>query len=87
MSMIERVARAIHKGRNGPGRTPWAHLPKSYQEPYLTDARAAIAAMRGPTREMLDAVRGMHSDQYVGIGMGVEAWASMIDTALGEEVK
>lgn len=40
--MIERVARAIYKDRNGHGCAPWSHLTGSHREPYKNDARAAI---------------------------------------------
>lgn len=52
MDMVERVARAIYEGRNGPKCEPWAHKPKGHQDPYRADARAAIEAMREPTDEM-----------------------------------
>ncbi|MCR5876982.1 hypothetical protein [Phenylobacterium sp. J367] len=53
--MIQTVARRIYEKRNGAGCTPWSRLPRSHQEPYLGDARAAIEAMREPTEAMLDA--------------------------------
>lgn len=84
MSMIERVAREIHEGRNGPGRTPWAHLPKSYQEPYLIDARAAIAAMKysdGEDEETLIAASSQEGVEAVALAC---AWDAMIDAALDE---
>lgn len=85
MSMIERVARAIHKGRNGPGRTPWAHLPKSHQEPYLTDARAAIAAMKysdGEDEDLL--IQAAQQERMDPVGLSC-AWDAMIDAARGRK--
>lgn len=43
--MVERVARAIYEGRNGPKCAPWSNLPKGHTDPYRADARAAIEAM------------------------------------------
>lgn len=42
---LKAVASAIYHGRNGHGCKPWSRLPKAHQEPYLSDARAAIAAL------------------------------------------
>lgn len=60
MSMIERVAKAVYEGRNGKGCTAWGHLQNAHKAPYLTDARAAIEAMREPTHEM--GIAGMNAD-------------------------
>lgn len=90
MSMIERVARALvdamceFGGEVVPTDTEWANRDEDAYEMFSGMAIAAIAAMRDPTKEMIDAVRMMHGDQYVGIGMGVEAWTTMIDAALRE---
>lgn len=80
--MVEPVARAIYEGRNGKGCTVWAHLPKSYQEPYLKDAIAAIKAIREPTKIMIDAVREIGGPQAAAYA--IAAWPTMIDAALGE---
>ena len=65
-SMIERVARAIYD--------------EAADKPYATDlepiARAAIEAMREPTREMLAA--GMNEE---GVDL-LSEWRAMIDAAL-----
>jgi hypothetical protein len=50
--LIERVAKAIYEDRNGAGCMPWRRREKAHKEPYRSDARAAIAAMREPTEEM-----------------------------------
>jgi len=41
---IERAARAIYEGRNGKGCKPWSLQTKAHKEPYLHDAKAALAA-------------------------------------------
>lgn len=43
MTPVERVARAIYRGK---GSWSWERLPRSHQQPYLRDARAAITAIR-----------------------------------------
>ena len=47
MTKLELIAKAIYERRNGHGCKAWAHLPRSHQEPYLGDARAAVEAMQG----------------------------------------
>jgi hypothetical protein len=74
-SMIERVAKAIYEKRNGSGCTPWGRQKKVHQAPYLSDAAAAIEAMRTPTEAMLD--EGP-PEPY----MEKHVWARMIDAAL-----
>lgn len=49
--MQERIARAIYEGRNGAKCKPWAYQPAAHREPYLSDALAAMKAMREPTEE------------------------------------
>ncbi|MGU3398829.1 hypothetical protein ACLBWS_03665 [Brucellaceae bacterium D45D] len=57
--LIEKAAKAIYERRNGRGCKPWAHLPKTHQEPYLDDAEAAAKVIRAeiaePNEAMLDA--------------------------------
>lgn len=61
---IERAARAIYEGRNGKGCKPWSLQTKAHKEPYLHDAKAALAAgigggvvvPREPTEELYKAV-------------------------------
>lgn len=74
MDMVERVAKAIYEGRNGPGCVAWAHRDKGYRAPYLADAHNALRAMREPTPEM----------ERVGAEelMSLSGWQAMIDAAL-----
>lgn len=46
MSVIERVAKAIYENRNGRGCKQWTIIPKSHQDPYRSDARAALEAIK-----------------------------------------
>lgn len=99
MSKVEEVARAIYEGRNGHGCKAWSRLPKAHQEPYLSDARAAIKAMREPTPEMIEAAwRTTHSipadDRMRVLLMDsrtahsvkmLNRWRASIDAALSEE--
>lgn len=59
-SMIERVARAIAKAAldEGDGMFDAYALTEEVYDGYLSQARAAIEAMREPTEEMLDATGG-----------------------------
>jgi hypothetical protein len=79
-SMIERVARAIYEDRNGAGCVPWARRGGEIQRPYLSDARAAIVAMREPTKGMVSSGQSK-CDDYLD---SVECWITMIDAALKE---
>ena len=80
--IIERVARAIYEGRNGPGCRAWGSQPASHQEPYLKDARAAIEAMREPTEAMLDAGKWVSPLYDDPTPAAVEYWETMIEAAL-----
>lgn len=75
-SMIVDVARAIYEKRNGAGCKPWSRLPQAHRDPYMTDARAAITAMREPTPAMLEAAA-----EIDGLAILPE-WCSAIDAAL-----
>lgn len=79
-TMIERVAQAIYEDRNGRGCIPWNRLPAAHKAPYLSDARAAIEAMREPTETMVAAALRLDPDGYVKGN-----WYFMIDAALKEE--
>ena len=68
MTMIEKVARAF--ARHDSYESAWKR--------YRGHAKAAIAAMREPTEEMLNA-----SPDYP-IYMNADEWAKMIDAALKE---
>lgn len=77
--MVERVARAILKARGIhmralPEDAIWRACPK---EEAFAEARAAIAAMKHPTKEMFDAF--YHMEAY---DMSHYSWNAMIDAAL-----
>ena len=80
MSKVEDAARAIYEGRNGHGCKPWAHLPKVHREPYLSDACAAIKAMRPATLNMLTAF----VDADTSLKDAEVRWAAAIGAALSE---
>lgn len=40
--LINNAAKRIYEARNGIGCKPWHHLPASYKEPYLLDAKVAF---------------------------------------------
>lgn len=85
-SMVERVARAIYEGRNGRGARAWGSQPNAHKEPYRSDARAAIEAMREPTDEMI--IEGVETlNHSLGDGSVMDrdplfAWRAMIHVAL-----
>lgn len=80
MTKLESIAKAIYERRNGHGCKAWAHLPKSHQEPYLDDARAAVEAMREPTDAMIAAM-----DDHAGSIAPQYAYEDAIDAILNEE--
>jgi hypothetical protein len=90
--MIERVARAIARGRHGLGDSEKENaLAVDYHwQKYVMDARAAIEAMREPSKEMMRAMfEAMFEAKFDGtsapmIGAGFEA---AIDAALQEPTK
>lgn len=85
MTKLEEVARAIYEGRNGPGARPWAHLQSGHKAPYLTDARAAIEALRGPNERMYEAAIRTHVRENGGIEHSPHlSWHAMIDAILSE---
>lgn len=55
MSKIEEVAKAIYADRNGAGCVPWSRLSKAHHAPYISDALAAIRALREPDEGMTGA--------------------------------
>lgn len=79
-AMIERVAQAIYEDRNGRGCIPWNKRPAAHKAPYLSDARAAIEAMREPTETMVTAGLRSGPEGYVK-----GDWYFMIDAALKEK--
>lgn len=90
MDMVERVAKAIYEGRNGPGCVAWAHRDKGYRAPYAADAHNALRAMREPTPEMLERAWAKISADKRNKGIGrlglgasfAEYWAAAHDAAL-----
>lgn len=69
-SMVERVARAIAKGRGLDPEADLSYGKKPSWQYFTDDARAAIAAMRMPTDGMIED------------GLGLTFWQTMIDEAL-----
>lgn len=89
-TMIERVARAIYEDRNGRGCAPWGRLTKAHQEPYLSDARAGIEAMREPSAKMLDEgfralISGDDDALDTSTSDAIKCWRAMIAAALKEK--
>lgn len=90
--MIDRVAHAIYKGRNGHGCKPWRLLTKAHKAPYIGDAREALVEIRDPTEAMVKA--GVEYALRVTIG-GDYKWTDyikdkhkiMIDAAINERGK
>ncbi len=96
--MVERVAKAIHKVNDGRSsknlRVPWEQCIQVYQELLRNEARAAIEAMREPTKQMIDKGLTAISDNmettrdsyssydYAVEGTAYHGWAAMIDEAL-----
>lgn len=80
--MVEQVARALCKARflNGwiEDDDGWDSCPERLKLEYLACARAAIDAMRVPTKKMISV--GL---EYIEEGDPCDAWQAMIDTALG----
>jgi hypothetical protein len=69
--MIERVARAVAKCQNGED-DDWEY--------YKNEARAALAAMREPTEEMM--LAGERANEPLD-SPAYTTWRAMIDAALG----
>jgi hypothetical protein len=80
-SMVERVARALCAS-TGSSELVVAHSWRAFE----AHARAALAAMREPTDEMLHAGFLADEDDRMNGGEGIEplksAWQAMIDEAL-----
>lgn len=76
--MVERVARAIATAQWGAENATdeaWRELCDDYD--LWAEARAAIEAMREPTKQMVEA-----ADYYFDRGSPVVPWQDMIDEAL-----
>jgi hypothetical protein len=69
MTMVERVAHALSEEAD------WDGVMPHRKDRYLRQARAAIAAMREPTEEMVDA-------GYLADESATGTWQAMIDTAI-----
>ena len=74
-ALIELTARAIYEGRNGTGCLPWSHIGKAHREPYLRDAKAAVAVIHdekisGLEADLREAVR-------VAYRRGAMEWARL----------
>lgn len=72
--MIERVARAIAESKSA---RDWARMSEHGKDWWRDEARAAIEAMRKPTRAMIEAAATV--DRYAEPG---EEWGPMINAAL-----
>jgi hypothetical protein len=87
ISMVETVARALFAKRmEAAARYPqlqqynWEEENQPYREFCLSEARAAIEAMRSPTEAMKDAgIVGVGDFHYGDAG---RVWEAMIDAAL-----
>lgn len=84
--MVEKVAKAIYAewAREAGKTESWDDLVclgHSYAELARREARAAIEAMREPTKAMDDVGRDHNYSRYA-----TAAWQAMIDEALSEEV-
>lgn len=77
--MVETIGKAIYEGRNGPKCKPWAHQPKSHQEPYLVDAVNALNAARYHDITVRTA-DGHVAHELRGDPTGI--WHMLIDAAL-----
>jgi hypothetical protein len=71
--MVDKVAKALHDV------DPTIWVGEDQSRYFKQAARAAIAAMREPTKEMWDACHKAQADFETGIG-----WQVMIDAALAE---
>jgi len=85
MSMVEVVARAIYNKRNGAGAVPWSRREASHKEPYRSDARAAIEAMKVPSAEMVEAGQNLCERQTYSPPDMAFIFRHMIDAALAEK--
>jgi len=74
--MVERVARTIYESHNFV--ESWDSLKDVWRPAWLEQAHAAIAAMRDPTEEMLEAP----DDGDTNPRMRRYIWRAMIDEAL-----
>lgn len=89
MDMVERCAKAAYEAWIANVRElemAWDELPRDHIERLMDAQRAAIAAMRKPTPEMLDA--GANEFRLLRIdNFEQEVWDAMIDAALTSSEK
>ena len=94
MTKIEEVARAIHISdkqktsryfSNEVMGCSWEQLSIGVQQSYLSEARAAIKAMKNPTDKMVDAGKFAPGGSISGAGRAVDTYKAMIDAALEEK--
>lgn len=81
-SMIERVARAIARTQSGSLFREECTAVQLDAFGYIAAARAAIEAMRGPTKPMVEAGAVSCGEDSEATAIG--AWEGMIDAALTE---
>ena len=83
-SMIERVARAIWGTCAGSKIHPWEHLGELREE-YRARARAAIEAMREPTKAMHEAYDDIACEGHEpNAAFRGDAWEAAIEVALAD---
>jgi hypothetical protein len=80
--MIERVARAMARQRAAEWPEEYSEVDRIWHH-FTGLARAAIEAMREPTKRQLDAGYAEISDHKCDDDLA-SAWQAMIDEALGE---
>lgn len=92
-SMIERIAEAIYNDDfEGAPPTPFSEREADVVVAYLSNARAALEALKVPTEAMLDAAEDTNKGGGVTDQGGAEpdiydvwtVWQAMIDAALSE---
>ncbi len=94
--MVERVAREMFNDAEG-NSDQWGwdqHPPRDWdvdkiedceREAYRRQARTAIAAMREPTSEMIQAGGNAMLRTTRPLNNSIDAWQAMIDAALADE--
>lgn len=90
MTMVERVARALclQEGEDPNQETPYHPKVTHLWQHYVPSARAAIEAMREPTREMLAVGKrsSCADDIYLTVDEVSAIYSAMVEAALNEEV-
>jgi len=88
MSKIERVAKAMYERMEGQRSNivaKWEDMHLPVRMHFMDGARAAIEAMREPTREMLVAGAKGSGEDSETVALG--AWEAMIEVAIGRCAK